>query len=271
VPYLTADDAMAKGLFSVSEVSEAGSVPELEVRNRGPLPVLLLDGEELVGAKQNRIVNLTILVAAQSTLVIPVSCVEAGRWHHRSRSFTTSPRTHYAAARAAKAEQVSASMRETGSRRSDQSAIWADIADKSARLAVSSPTCAMADMFEQFDDDVESYVEAMTGIPGQVGAIFALDGRVRGLECFDAEATFRQALPKLVRSYALDAIETPRAAPRHARSEEALALAEAVAAAETAALPAVGLGEDVRFTREGISGGALVADGRVVHLAAFAQ
>jgi hypothetical protein len=126
-------------------------------------------------------------------------------------------------------------------------------------------------MFEQFDDDVESYVKAMTGIPGQVGAVFALDGRVRGLECFDAEGTFRQALPKLVRSYALDAIETRRAAPRRARSEEALALAEAVAAAETAALPAVGLGEDVRFTREGISGGALVADGRVVHLAAFAQ
>ena len=73
--YLTLDEAMATGRFHVTEVSEAGHVPELRVRNDLDRPVLLLDGEELVGAKQNRVVNLTILVGAQSTLTIPVSCV----------------------------------------------------------------------------------------------------------------------------------------------------------------------------------------------------
>ena len=52
--------------------------------NRGPKPTLIIDGEELVGAKQNRVVNLTILVAAESELIIPVSCVEAGRWRAKS-------------------------------------------------------------------------------------------------------------------------------------------------------------------------------------------
>jgi len=70
-------------------VFEAGSVPELLVKNLAPSPVLILDGEELIGAKQNRIVNLTILVAAGQTLRIPVSCVEAGRRVHRSREFAT--------------------------------------------------------------------------------------------------------------------------------------------------------------------------------------
>jgi hypothetical protein len=76
-------------------VSEAGSVPELLVKNLAPSPVLILDGEELIGAKQNRIVNLAILVAAGQTLRIPVSCVEAGRWVHRSREFAAAGRARH--------------------------------------------------------------------------------------------------------------------------------------------------------------------------------
>lgn len=46
----------------ITEVSEQGVVPQLRFVNRGRVPVLLVDGEELLGAKQNRIVNLSILV-----------------------------------------------------------------------------------------------------------------------------------------------------------------------------------------------------------------
>ena len=64
----------------VTEVSEAGSVPFLQVANGAAQPLLLLDGEELIGAKQNRILNTTVLVAAHAEVTIPVSCVEQGRW-----------------------------------------------------------------------------------------------------------------------------------------------------------------------------------------------
>ncbi len=53
--YLTLDEALAAKTATVTEVSESGSVPELYFQNEGDLPVLLLDGEELVGAKQNRV------------------------------------------------------------------------------------------------------------------------------------------------------------------------------------------------------------------------
>ena len=56
--WLTLDDALALGVTEITEVSEAGSVPQLRLLNRGDVPVFLLDGEELVGAKQNRILNL---------------------------------------------------------------------------------------------------------------------------------------------------------------------------------------------------------------------
>ena len=75
--YVTLDDALPLGL-RIDEVSESGSVPQLAVANPTDANVLLYDGEELVGAKQNRILNVTVLVAAKSTTPIPVSCVEEG-------------------------------------------------------------------------------------------------------------------------------------------------------------------------------------------------
>lgn len=73
------EEGLAGGTVKVTEVSAAGHVPELRVKNSGATPVLILDGEELVGAKQNRIVNVTVLVPPHSEIVIPVSCIEAGR------------------------------------------------------------------------------------------------------------------------------------------------------------------------------------------------
>ena len=78
--YLTLDEALAANTAVITEVSESGSVPQLLFRNKGEQAVFLLDGEELVGAKQNRILNITILAPAMKDTVIPVSCVEAGRW-----------------------------------------------------------------------------------------------------------------------------------------------------------------------------------------------
>ena len=111
--YLTLDEALKAGTARVTEVSEGGTVPELQFLNEGDVPVLLLDGEELVGAKQNRVLNLSILAPANESITIPVSCVEAGSWSYRSRKFSSSPRTMYAKARAAKSGQVSRSLSES--------------------------------------------------------------------------------------------------------------------------------------------------------------
>ena len=90
--YLTLDEALPRG-FRVREVGEAGLVPELLVENPLAEDVLLYDGEELLGAKQNRILNVTVLVGGGSKLPIPVSCVEEGRWAARSASFAAAPHT----------------------------------------------------------------------------------------------------------------------------------------------------------------------------------
>ena len=103
-------------LARVAEVSTDGHVPELAFENGSNEKILLVDGDELVGARQNRILNLTILVGGGQKLVIPVSCVEQGRWSYRGSEFRSGRRTLFAKARAAKMRQVTESLVARGDR-----------------------------------------------------------------------------------------------------------------------------------------------------------
>ncbi|HEV3485958.1 MAG TPA: DUF6569 family protein, partial [Vicinamibacterales bacterium] len=277
--YIVLDDALASGAAVITEASEQGSVPELRFVNRGAQPTLIVDGEELVGAKQNRVVNLSILVAAQSELTIPVSCVEAGRWRARTRDFQSSPRTQYASGRAKRMAQVSASIRSEQSYRSDQSAVWADIAAKSARMHAGSPTSAMEALYVDHSTSIEKFVDACRAVERQVGALFAVNGALVGMDLFDRDITLRKMLPKLVRSVAVDALdggsfgsqaETPEALAVPFPHQVARFLA-AVASVPQTTTKGIGLGDDVRMNGSGITGAALVVDGTVIHLSAFNQ
>lgn len=266
--YLTLDEALAMGAAKVTEVSGAGSVPDLRFENQGDLAVLLVDGEELVGAKQNRILNLSVLAPARTAITIPVSCVEAGRWSHVSPEFRSEERTYYAAGRARKAAQVTESLRESGSRRSRQGEVWNDIAMKAERLGSLSPTSAMASMYVDHGATLDQFVTGIPTAAGQAGAVFAINGQVRGLELFDFAETFRKLAPKLVRSYALDAIDEENSAAPVMASAVA-DLLQNCQRADAAVFPSLGEGEDVRLTGHGLAGGALVARDRVIHLCAF--
>ena len=86
--YRTLGEALAAGDLVITEISANGSVPELLVVNRGNKPVLLIDGEELASAKQNRVLNTSILLKEASEAKIPVSCTEQGRWSYASKTFS---------------------------------------------------------------------------------------------------------------------------------------------------------------------------------------
>jgi len=267
--YLTLDQALNDRRARITEVSESGHVPELTFENLTDQPILLLDGEELVGAKQNRVLNVTLLVLGGTRLVIPVSCVEMGRWSHNSPEFSSGGRALYSRARAAKMEQVSASLRRSGSRESDQGAIWEDIALKMNERGEASATHAMADIYAGAETRLSDYDEAFHPVERQVGAVFAIDGQVAGMELFDAPAAFAAYLPKLVKSYALDALDLKRGEIRAVESESIYRFLGQLASARQERYPASGAGEDVRLEGEGVSGGALEHGGKLVHLAAY--
>jgi hypothetical protein len=280
--FLLLDEALAARSVEVTESSEIGSVPVLELRSTADVPVLLLDGEELVGAKQNRILNTSVLAPASKTIQLPVSCVEQGRWRYVSRAFKGSDHTLFAKARARKAERMAMRFKAqaVGGRvqsqsvamafDADQTAIWGDVSDKLSRMKVRSASAAMLDGFESFAPNLAAFEEALAPLPGQTGAMFALDGAIAGVELLPSALAFNKLFRKLLRSYAIDALEeTDAPAPAAPPQSEARAFLGRVASASVRSAPGVGLGEDLRIEGDGCVGHALVHEGALLHLAAF--
>lgn len=268
--YLTLEEALQTNRVTVSEVDEGGVVNSLKVTNHAQQAVLIVDGEELIGAKQNRVVNLTILVPAEETIVIPVTCVEQGRWHHVSHHFRPSRQAMPSTIRARKSQQVYYRRARTGEPLADQGDLWSAIADRRREMGVRSATGAMADIYEQYDVTLGDYERAIQLLDGQVGALFAVNGRIVSLDVFDYAHTLRILFPKLLRGVALDAITyfVPEFTPLSRQAVQQFI--HRVAHAETQAFPAVGEGQDIRFRAPGVIGSALFARDRVVHLCAFA-
>lgn len=271
--YLTLAEALlhGKGAFVITEVSGTGSVPELLVVNGLDKAVLILEGEELIGAKQNRVPNLTLLVPAGAEVRLPVSCVEAGRWSYATPEFTEAPRTQFASGRACKVESVSMSMRHSGQRHSDQGEVWSQIAEKAASLGTRSATSAMSDMYHDRQPQLEDYAAALReATSGAHGAAFAVGARIIGLDIFDRAATCEKLSTKVLSGYALEAVSehldkafrvpTPAAVKR---------LLADLNSGEIQSYPALGAGTDLRFSGRDSVGGGLLVDGALVHLAAF--
>jgi hypothetical protein len=95
----------------------------------------------------------------------------------------------------------------------------------------------------------------------------AIGPHTLGLDLLDRPDTMRKAFPKLLSSYALDAVETPRSTP--ASRADAAAFLARITGAIPMTQPAIGLGKDVRLTGDGVSGAALWAEQKYIHLCAF--
>jgi hypothetical protein len=272
--YLTAAQGFDRGTLSIGELG-GGQVPQLVVHNAGDLPVLLLDGEHLQGARQDRVLNVSVLAAARHDTVIPVSCVEHGRWAYRGTAagFEPAQDLAYAELRAMQARQVSVAQRTGRGPRTDQAQVWADVERKRAQIGGRvSRTAAMRDAYDDRRTDLERIRAAFPGpVDGQAGVLAVAGGRVLALDLFDRDSTLASIWDRLVRGYAVDALDVAQPPDRDADVVAARALVTAIGAQENEATSheGVGLGIDVVITSPTTVTNALVWEDATVHLAAF--
>ena len=270
-PYRTLDEALASGLFEVQETNEAGSVPTLRVSNKSDAEVLLVAGEELVGAKQNRVLDVSMLVAAGSAIPIPVSCVERGRWAYRSRHFGSGGVAAHFSLRHLLSKSVRDSYRRTGKPRADQNAVWNEVSLQLSSLGSASPSDALHQGYEDSRPRLEAILAELPVPEGCSGAAFAIGGRLVGADLFDRPATLAALWSKLLRGYALESLARRQGAAPPVGRDEVREWLQSAARAQAHPYPSPGVGEDVRLEAEGLVGSALVVDGQPLHVELFAD
>jgi len=268
--YRAFHEAIALGAL-VKELDDGASVRELIVENPTGGALLIFEGEEVIGAQQNRTFDVSVLVARDSAVRVPVSCVEAGRWDGRRHHEHLAPASQTAYPRLR-------GMKRTGANRAlaagmaavpAQAAVWTEVSERLAEHEVASPTGAMADVYDAKRDELEVIAGAVSPLEGQVGAVAAISGRPVALDLVSRPDVFAALLPRLAQGYALDALGASEAAEPGARAAEGFLNASLEAPRRPAPTPGMGAGFAV--SAPGLDGAGVEHGDELVALSAFPE
>ena len=270
-PFIPMKDAMENNNLKIIEISESGSVPELKVINSGDIPVLLLDGEEVLGAKQNRIFNTSILVPNNSELVVPVSCTEQGRWDYVSSDFQDSDEVLSYNIRASKMGKISDSLKYENDYRSDQGEVWESISQMSGRKRVFSRTGAMKDVYKSEKDNLESMLDHFPPVINQNGIMVSVDNRIIGFDLIGSNEVYAQYHQKLLRSYLIGVPENDTRHKNNFSIKNGKEFLKKISTCYEDKFKSPGHGWDCRYEGNGLIGSSLHVNGNIIHTAFFSN
>jgi hypothetical protein len=207
VPYVSLKQAIEQGNVTVKELPGGASVRDLVVENAGRHNVLVFEGEEVLGAQQNRTFDISVLIPSATRLTVPVSCVEAGRWDDLRHEdlFEVAPQTADPGLRRDKVRQSNRNRIAGIEARADQEAVWSKVEERSQILGVDSPTSSMNDIYESRRARLREITAGIEPGEGQVGmvAVAGFVGSATG-----ARTRARHAAP--VSPVPRDAVAGPR-------------------------------------------------------------
>ncbi len=267
VKYLTLDEALSKKLVKITEVSEGGVVNELKVENFADVPILMLDGEELVGAKQNRTLNTTVLIKEKSETFIPVSCVEQGRWSYRSREFIKHQFIIPLQVRAKKMSSVTESLKARGGFRARQEEVWDQVAYVLSSAGVRSKTYAIDDAYSAFEDKRSDYFNAFKYEEGQNGIIVLINERIAGIDYVSLKSAYKVYHDGFIAGYVLSAVFE---AEKGTNLKGYKTIDDLIADFKNynwQITKSVGLGDDIRFKNDDYACAGLIYQDEIIHLA----
>jgi len=261
--YATLEDALKNGWITITEV-EGGRVPQVKITNLSQRPVFLMGGEILTGCRQDRILAGDVLLApGRKDLLIPVFCVEQGRWTHSSRSFFSKQNLGTPALRARAQERAP----------SAQAEIWDRIAKENAALGVTSSTGAYQEAFEKEEnrDRISKIEEKLNGLPrlqaDTVGVVIGLGTEVVGADVFASPDLFLRLWPKILRSAALSSLAD--AGNGRLDREAAAGFLRSFLDREYRSRAGLDLGLEYSSIDAAANIQALAYEGRLIHLAGF--
>ena len=246
----------------VKEVESGALVTRLSVENPTDLPLLVYEGEEVLGAQQNRTFDVSALVPAGERILVPVSCVEQGRWDHTRHREALRPSPQAADPSLRRTKRAAAN----AAGRVNQNEVWAEVSGRLAAHGVYSHSEALSDLYECRRTDLDPLGRAIRHVDGQIGALACASGQPVALDLVSRAEVFAALLPALAQGYALDALGGTEPDPDPRQAEYFLRSALAPPRRERRT---VGLGRAVVLGTEAPIGAGLEHEGELIQLAAF--
>ncbi|MEN3037632.1 MAG: DUF6569 family protein [Candidatus Kryptonium sp.] len=256
--YLTLDEALKQNLIKITEVDEEGTISELKVENFADLPILILEGEELIGAKQNRTINTTILIKEKTTTLIPVSCVEQGRWDYETREFSRHEFITPTYLRARKVASVTKSVLRKEGFHSDQKLVWSSVSDILTSFNATSSSKAVDDAYVTMRNKQDDYINIFKYEDGQNGIIVFSNGRIAGVEYISLKRAYKIYHSAFIAGYAINSIFETKQGKTEGGYRTIDELISEFDKYQWKITKSVGLGDDIRFMSDNYVAAGLI-------------
>jgi len=270
--YISGSKGFKIGVIEVKEINEAGSVNDILVINSSNKFAFFMDGDILTGAKQNRVLNTSVFIAPKSKTIIPVSCVEQGRWSHTSPGFREANHISPSALRAGKAKEVKRRLKTTGKHYANQGQVWQMVNEYTSLAKVDSETDNLSDVFDEKQKDFDNFLKEFKETEGANGIAVFVNRKLMNIDIFNRTDIYQEYFPKILKGAAMEA---------YWMKEDDQKLSEAEAIFKTVTFldkfediqfethKGVAAGNEKRFESGELTGFELEYDNHLIHLAAL--
>ena len=263
--YLTLQEASDRGWIQLLDTEDVNHVV---LRFQGRDPVVMMEGEEVLGARQNRVFVTTLVAERPVETPVPVVCVEEGRWSGGT-TFRTSETVAYPSLRALLSSSVFRNLTHRRTYEADQGAVWQSVRTTLTRLQVHSQTQSLHDSFEQLQDFLEDYLEEAEFPEETQGLVSLAGGRILGLDLFASPALFQKFARQVLWGYTLEAVMLMNRPSPYPDADQVRRFLQAVEGLSYRRFPGVVHGEEYRAMSRGVVSRATVHRNHLVHLSAF--
>jgi len=190
--YLTLAEAAGNDWVEVREL-ESAEVNTVELAWNVDEPLVLLAGQLIRGAQQDRVVARDLLLTGRGTSPLPVYCVEAGRWSGEQQF-------------AVDGKMAANGIRSSVNAQRDQGEVWCKVAEIQESTGTASDTSAYKVVME--NEEVVELTEDLAKVfdeladEGACGVLVLGDGMLVGVDVFVNPALFGKLADEVAAAYA---------------------------------------------------------------------
>jgi hypothetical protein len=260
--FVLLEEALEKKYLNITEL-EGGNVPQVKITNKSDRTIFLMGGEIITGCKQDRIVARDIIISPKKeNLIVPVYCIEQGRWSYNSNNFYSKKNlgTYKLRAEAQKSD-------------GEQSKIWNQVSKYVNKNRVKTKSFNYQDIYENKEvkqkivSIEKNLIKKINLKSNTTGVIIAVGDQVVSIDIFISSYMFVKYWPKILKSSAFTSVNDNN--KRGATLKKAVEYIQKLKSKDYTKKEAIDLGEEYSLINKELNVNSIIYKDNVIHLAGF--